>query len=399
MELGFINFNQEALNRAAKVMKMLQGQGAIDELGLGRIRDVFSNSMFPGLSVLQTRAKYFVLLPALYSHLEKKRISNPKEARAIVREYEIRLTRRLVEGSGNNSGGIIGADSLSNHQQYVKYDPAYVYQVGLETLGLSKTSGNIYAVLADRSKMRQGLPSKLHTEEAEDSDDLDGITPLFETFGKDYRFETSDKIDIALDREEALFLKNRIIKAVTSSLMGEMLDSGIYHTINSLEFEDLEKMLTGIVSDRNFRIYTLSLRFSRFAYLLRLFYAMLYDRRVEAIEEAKDLAEEFKTFHRRYAADFAPRQIEEILDFASPRLSETRFCKNAALLIENEDYAGLERLITDREVEMKGPRRSKLRNPQDYEHRKPFEVPEMMTFRWKGIARNILREISEALQP
>jgi hypothetical protein len=39
-------------------MKLLQGQGAIDELGLGRIRDAFSNEMFSGLSTLQTHAKY-----------------------------------------------------------------------------------------------------------------------------------------------------------------------------------------------------------------------------------------------------------------------------------------------------------------------------------------------------
>ncbi|MDE6134259.1 MAG: hypothetical protein K2F79_01635, partial [Muribaculaceae bacterium] len=56
MELGFVSFNQEALNRANKVMKLMQGQGAVDELGLGRIRDAFSNMMFPGMSVLQTHA-------------------------------------------------------------------------------------------------------------------------------------------------------------------------------------------------------------------------------------------------------------------------------------------------------------------------------------------------------
>lgn len=71
METGFVSFNQEALNRANKVMKLLQGQGAIDELGLGRIRNAFSNTMFPGMSVLQTHAKYFLLMPALYSFLRR----------------------------------------------------------------------------------------------------------------------------------------------------------------------------------------------------------------------------------------------------------------------------------------------------------------------------------------
>lgn len=83
MEIGFVSFNQEALNRANKVMKLLQGQGAIDELGLGRIRDAFSNTMFPGMSVLQTHAKYFVLMPALYAYLGKTRIADVREARPL----------------------------------------------------------------------------------------------------------------------------------------------------------------------------------------------------------------------------------------------------------------------------------------------------------------------------
>lgn len=116
MEIGFLSFNQEALNRANKVMKLLQGQGAIDELGLGRIRDAFSNMMFPGMSVLQTHAKYFLLLPALYAYLEKNRINDAREARMIVRDQEIKMTNRLMEGSSKDTTGIIGADMLKEQQ-------------------------------------------------------------------------------------------------------------------------------------------------------------------------------------------------------------------------------------------------------------------------------------------
>ena len=127
MEIGFISFDQEALGQANKVMSMLRGQGAIDELGLGRIRDAFSNEMFPGISTLQTRAKYFLLLPALYSFLEHTGIGDAREAREKVREYEISLTRRMMEGETPDTiKGIIGAESLRNNEPYVKYDPARV---------------------------------------------------------------------------------------------------------------------------------------------------------------------------------------------------------------------------------------------------------------------------------
>lgn len=128
-------------------MKLLQEEGAIDELGMGRIRDMFSNMMFPGMSVLQTRAKYFLLMPSLYAFLERTRITDSRVARQKIREYEVSITRRLMEGSPGETG-IIGADSLGRGAGYVKYDPAYIYQAGMETYGLVRSSGNLYAMLA-----------------------------------------------------------------------------------------------------------------------------------------------------------------------------------------------------------------------------------------------------------
>lgn len=39
-----------------------------DELGLGTIRDALSNRLFPGTSVLQTRARYFLIVPWCFQH-------------------------------------------------------------------------------------------------------------------------------------------------------------------------------------------------------------------------------------------------------------------------------------------------------------------------------------------
>lgn len=157
MDMGFVSFNQEALNRANKVMKLLQGQGAIDELGLGRIRDAFSNTMFPGMSVLQTHAKYFLMMPALYSFLEKTRIADVREARTIVRDQEIRMTYRLMDGSAKDTTGIIGADMLRRGEEYVKYDPTFVYQAGMEIYGLIPSGGNIYKTIPKLT----GKPKKI----------------------------------------------------------------------------------------------------------------------------------------------------------------------------------------------------------------------------------------------
>lgn len=37
--------------------------GTLDELGIGSIRDTFSDELFPGTSTIQTRARYFLFVP------------------------------------------------------------------------------------------------------------------------------------------------------------------------------------------------------------------------------------------------------------------------------------------------------------------------------------------------
>ena len=402
MEIGFVSFNQDALNRANKVMKLLQGQGAIDELGLGRIRDAFSNMMFPGMSVLQTHAKYLLLMPALYAYLEKTRISDAREARKIVREYEIKLTHRLIDGSSEGTIGIIGADMLRRGEGYVKYDPTYVYQAGMETYGLIPRGGNIYATLAERSAIYQNSPKKHRGNEdaSDDSDDLTGNRQVFMVCGEDYKFGSREPLNIALSRLEAEFLKNRIISNTQGSLLGYLLDSGLYERITHLPFKDLGEMFSEIPVDL-FKTFSLALRFSRFACLLRVRYAMLYDLAVEATQAAEKELSEFNRLLSDNHNEFTPEAIEEIISFVSPKISEEScksFVLKAANLIADGDFDELDRQIMLREKTIKGIKRSKLINAKELQRGKPFESPTMMTYRWKTIVSTVLSEISEGLK-
>lgn len=94
MQLGFVNFNTEEEKRISKMMQLLSEPGAIEELGIGRVRDHFSNTLFPGTSTLQHHAKYFAVLPSLYYHAAHcgRKFSS-------VREVE----RFIIERDTNNS--------------------------------------------------------------------------------------------------------------------------------------------------------------------------------------------------------------------------------------------------------------------------------------------------------
>lgn len=404
MEIGFVNFNQEALNRDNKVMKLLQGQGAIDELGLGRIRDAFSNMMFPGMSVLQTHAKYFVLMPALYSHLEKTRINDAREARNIVRESEIKLTQRLMAGSPKDTGGIIGADILreSNGTKYVKYDPTYVYLAGMETYGLIPHGGNIYASLAERSRIQQGMPKKQagSADTGDDSDDLTGHRPVYTTCGEDYAFTSRTPLNIALSHNEADCLKRQIVRHTRGSLLAYLLDSGLYENVIDYYFDDLGKIFKDALPDDLYRTYLLALRFSHFAYLLRLRYAMLYDLAVGANREAEEKLARFNETLAEFKDEFSPEAIVEIVNHISSRVQEEScksFILKAAELICKGNCDALDQQIILREKTIKGLKRSKLINAKEMQPGKPFETPSMMAYRWNTIVRTVLREIKEGL--
>lgn len=47
-------FSKEDRQKAFDVINLLSEQGAVDELGIGVIRDAFANYFFPGTSTIQT---------------------------------------------------------------------------------------------------------------------------------------------------------------------------------------------------------------------------------------------------------------------------------------------------------------------------------------------------------
>ena len=61
--IGYIHNDKDEQDKVLQVLKMLSEKNAIDELGIGRIRDAFADMMFPGTSTLQKHVKYFSLMP------------------------------------------------------------------------------------------------------------------------------------------------------------------------------------------------------------------------------------------------------------------------------------------------------------------------------------------------
>ena len=80
-ELAWLDYSQADQRRAREIVAMFSQRESRDELGLGRIRDALSDTLFPGTSVLLTRARYFLFVPWLFREGARRGYSGGRTTR------------------------------------------------------------------------------------------------------------------------------------------------------------------------------------------------------------------------------------------------------------------------------------------------------------------------------
>jgi hypothetical protein len=229
--VGWIDFSSEHREKVRTVIGLLSSPGVVDELGIGVIRDAFADAMFPGISTIQTRAKYFTLTALLIRRYQLVELRKPR-ARSFTKYMEeeemgcrIALARR--HHGDAQALGIIGGSFGLRTDRDVMRRASSVYWTGLRKfrfitpghLSLMEFSRRITgdkkalgALLAETAQDRGDDP------EAEDGGS--GIRVQVPDVGADYW----DNLSIDLTREEADFLRERIRIYQPGSLLGCILD-------------------------------------------------------------------------------------------------------------------------------------------------------------------------------
>jgi hypothetical protein len=128
--LTWLDFSSEEQRRTREILRLFEEKESRDELGIGQVRDAFSDLLFPGTSVLLTRARYFLIVPwcAQYAdstaHYKRPQTLDAVERRALV---------ALMTASPGEVG-IIGARAGTK----VKNLPSVLYNQALERYGISR---------------------------------------------------------------------------------------------------------------------------------------------------------------------------------------------------------------------------------------------------------------------
>jgi len=235
--LTWLDFSEHERRRMLDVIALFGESGTRDELGIGSIRDGFADLLFPGTSTIQTRARYFLFVPWIYSILEGKPTPSAKVANN-ARKLETALIYSIEETA--DTDGLIGKLAKEN----VLRLPSDIYWMGLATWGIRVFVGSreqYYRSLDYfyiRRKGRSTRPKDFRDEswiESELTNWHSGLPEIPDDFPESATF--------ALTRTEAEYLRERVVVKHPRSLLAYILREE--HRVESVEWcWDLANVVT-----------------------------------------------------------------------------------------------------------------------------------------------------------
>ena len=281
MPLGWIDFSKSERNKVLSVLDRLSEKDTLDELGIAPIRDGFANIFFPGTSTIQTRAKYFLIVPYALKDLELSNESNPNRVLQAFDEMEKACGKQFLD-NGDDLDGIIGSRSLEQGI-WVKRTPADIYWAGLRNYGIF-TGGTLslseyvraMCALKNQKATLKTLGNKNDNSDDKESDDKDAgdLARIQFWHIPTYTERWMDELDIKLTEVEGEFLKHQIMISFPDSMMAYILKNRMKDILEAKDFASLDSLIhlfpPEIRSD-----YYLAKTFSDFLYVLRTMYNVI----------------------------------------------------------------------------------------------------------------------------
>ena len=230
MPIGWIDFSKTERNKVLTVLDLLLENSTLDELGIATIRDGFSDLFFPGTSTIQTRAKYFFIVLYALRDLERSGETDVNDFLDILNAIERECAEIFIDKNPGDTG-VIGRRSLVN-DRWVKRTPADIYWSGLRQYGifrggrlsLSEYAQAVCAINAKKGNLTE-LGNRNDKAEENETDDADAgdIRGVHFWNIPTYEDEWFDKLEMELTKEEAEFLKERIINSCGESIFAHAL--------------------------------------------------------------------------------------------------------------------------------------------------------------------------------
>ncbi|WP_139107846.1 DUF6361 family protein [Oerskovia enterophila] len=397
---GWLDTDNAERRRMLEVIDLFKEQGTVDELGIGPIRDTFSDALFPGTSTLLTRLRYALFVPWLVERAMTGASSADEAARRL-RVEEVRLIEALVDGyrdqQDGRGQGVLGQTARAK----LKRMPSEVYWGPLGRWQLRTWDTSVSGHLRRGSALRGASRGRTETDDPGARDgrldtgfDLGGLEPPHDLL----RSTTFD-----LRPEEATILLERLRTTTAGSLLGWLLEHG--DTIDLDAGSAGEFSLASAPADLR-RVVDHATRFSLTIHGASLLYNLLVAEAAslpDLVDHYRERLDEWRgeVISTRTLEGWDRGELWHVLAERNGKIpSPTRTFVDAwldAVLDSDqvEDSSRARELVAHRERRLKGGR-SRLVNRSARESWKGESGTGLLDYRW-GVTRRLLDDLFSAL--
>jgi len=364
MQLGWIDFSKDDQKKALSAIDLLTEDGTLDELGIAPIRDGFADLFFPGTSTIQTRAKYFLIVPYALDSISRQPDTGADAMLRRLDDIERRCAKILVD---ENADGAIGRRTIQSGG-WVKRPPSAIYWAGLRRFGIftqQNMSLTEYARVSSAIRRRKQELKKMGSRNDDShefgGDDVDAGALFSTTFWKLPVYSEKEWINnltMKLTADEAIFLKSQIEFTQKDSFYAYILENNLSNITLLKSFTDLnDANITRSFPEQLQKDISMALSFANFIIGIYARYNI-----VVSDGENVDANREWEVYNANIAKNTSIDidAVHARLNFYNPGL--ILFLKTVQNLLISGNISELDECIRKREEHLKGRTRAKMNN-------------------------------------
>ena len=402
--LGWLDSSEHERRAVTELVSALNEPGTLDELGIGTIRDTFADTLFPGTSTIQTRARYFLFIPWIMLTVEK---GSHRGARERARRLQWQLCQALDKAHGPNTG-VIGREAGVALQRW----PLDIYWLGLARWGIRRHPGSTASYFGSL-----GRPPSWHVIgraleepiEGRRDEAIDGIRGNWASVPAEPSGFPEAAV-FALTAEEGRFLSERVALHHPASYLAHILQTRKVGDLNMANYpwDYHTAMQTAPPSVQSW------LGDARLFSLVHQGAVILYNQMLAKAHHNEERIESFTSALERWSKVIGGAKTElenwdregmwQRLNSANPRLHASartfadRWFNLAATHAGSSigDRSEARMLIRERELQLKGAR-ARLTHAAARERRRSYPTTARLEFRWTQV-RQITIDILAALE-
>ncbi len=403
--IGWIDFSRKDRNRVGSILDLLRTEGQVDELGIGTIRDGLANSLFPGISTIQTRAKYFFIIPYILQDFLMLPVAERKKKLPTdyLENEEYEVMWYLAEKYNHQEGhGVIGISKFKEKNEKIARRPSEIYWNGLNVMKCLDSKGlSAVAFLNKAIKSNEETLVQYISTDGEGDDNDAGFENYFNInvpINKNWKIN----LDLNLKSTEAEFLRDSMLDVKDSVLSLLVSDDQIYSEFeSSSKFLDFAKISYSKIENKQLKQNVILAH--DFAILMQgahIAYNQELQKQFFGSNCFEEKWQEWFSKFKQNMINYSEFNVDDLFVFSNSTRGYTRdFVQNWFQLLQSEslDLEKKSMLIKNQEYRAKGKKaRLKFNKKENVSEGKAIGLG-LLEYRFMN-AKDIVKDIKEGLK-